>query len=342
MNSRSEFSVAGRTLLYCGALVLTIGGLRAASPVVVMILVAVFITIIAAPVLEWLQRRMPYQLALTLVLLMLIGLFLGLPLVIGGSLQQTLRSLPALQSQLQSLGASVSKNLPDELGVSLDELAPFDTEIASGWLGAFLNGLIRVFKDGVLVLVMAAFMLTEISWFSEKLAVIDVGSGEGAKRVAQILENVRRYVGIKTVVSIATGLCIWVGLLVLGVEHAIVWGFVAFLLNYIPSIGSAIAGIPPVLFVLVQDGVGWALAVALLYLAVNTIFGSIIEPRFQGEGLGLSPLIVFVSLIFWGWVFGPVGMLVSAPLTLVVKIALEEFPDTQWIAVLLGGRPGKS
>ena len=341
MNGRSDFSSVGRGLLYCAAFALTVAGLQAASSVVIPFLVALFVTIVSTPLLNALRRKVPHPVALAIVLLLLGAVFVSVPLVVGGSLQQMLRSLPTMQEQVHSWESEVAAKFQAwGLGESWGDLATIvDPSTAASWLGRFLNGVLQALKDGVLVLIMVAFMLTEASWFSQKLSLIDKAPGDRAERVSQILKNVRRYVGIKTVVSLATGLCIWLGLLAMGVDYAIAWGVIAFLLNYIPSIGSVIAGIPPVLLGLVQYGPIWASAIALLYLAVNTIWGSVIEPRLQGRGLGLSPLIVFLSLMFWGWVLGPVGMLLSAPLTMIVKIALEEFPETRWIAIMLGGKP---
>ncbi len=144
---------------------------------------------------------------------------------------------------------------------------------------------------------------------------------------------------IKTLVSLATGIAIAIWLGVLGVDYAMLWGLLAFLLNYVPNIGSIIAAIPAVLLALVQLGVGSALLAALGFLVVNAAIGNVIEPRFMGRGLGLSTLVVFLSLVFWGWVLGPVGMLLSVPLTMTVKIALESNEDTRWIAILLGPQP---
>ena len=133
-----------------------------------------------------------------------------------------------------------------------------------------------------------------------------------------------------------TGVLIWIYLLIIGVEYAILWGLIAFLLNYIPNIGSIIAGIPAVLFALVQMGLGGALWVAGGYVVVNVTIGNFVEPRMMGKGMGLSTLVVFLSLIFWGYVLGTVGMFLSVPLTMTVKIILEQNEKTQWIAVLLG------
>ena len=347
-NSRSEnpqssdsFSYAGLSLLYMAAFVVTVAGIRAAAAIVVPLLLALFFSVVCTPPLQALQRRLPFPAALMLIMCMLITIFLCVPILIGGSFRQVLRTLPELQLQLQQLGMTMAAQLEAwDVGVTTEDLAvAFDPAWATSMLSGFFNGLLRAFGDGIVVLIMTGFMLTEATWFTEKLAIIEHGSGESNARIEQAVVNARRYLSIKTVVSIATGISIWLGLKVLDVEFAAVWGFVAFLLNYVPTVGSIIAGVPPVLLALVYNGMWMALAVAVWFLAVNQIYGSIVEPRLQGRGLGLSPLIVFVSLVFWGWVLGPVGMLLSAPLTMVLRIACEEFPETEWIAVLLAGRP---
>ena len=141
-------------------------------------------------------------------------------------------------------------------------------------------------------------------------------------RFGNVTGSIKRYLAIKTMTSLLTGAVIGISLAFLGVENAVLWGLLAFMLNYVPNIGSIIAAVPAVLFALVQLGVGGALATAAVFAVVNVIIGSVLEPRFMGRGLGLSTLVVFVSLVFWGWVLGPVGMFLSVPLTMTVKIAL--------------------
>ena len=121
----------------------------------------------------------------------------------------------------------------------------------------------------------------------------------------------------------------------MGLAFPMVWGLLAFLLNCVPSIGAIIAAIPAVLFALVQHGPGSALVVAIGYIVVNTAIGSLLEPHLIGRTLGLSTLVVFLSLVFWGWVWGPLGMLLSVPLTMIVKIFLENSEDLRWVAVML-------
>ncbi len=122
----------------------------------------------------------------------------------------------------------------------------------------------------------------------------------------------------------------------MGVHYAVLWGIVAFLLNFIPNIGSIIAAVPAVLMTLVQFSFGLSLVVALGYITINIVIGSIVEPKVLGRGLGLSPLVIFLSLIFWGWLLGSVGMLLSIPLMIMIKITLNSQPNTKWIAILLG------
>ncbi|MDP7389373.1 MAG: AI-2E family transporter, partial [Pseudomonadales bacterium] len=123
---------------------------------------------------------------------------------------------------------------------------------------------------------------------------------------------------------------------VLGVDFPLLWGLLAMLLNFIPTIGSIIAAVPPGMLAIVQAGPGTAVAVAFGFIMINMVMGNVLEPRFMGRGLGLSTLVVFLSLVLWGWLLGPIGMLLSVPLTMTAKIALEANPQTSWIAYLLG------
>jgi predicted PurR-regulated permease PerM len=148
--------------------------------------------------------------------------------------------------------------------------------------------------------------------------------------------KINRYLAIKTMTSLATGIIVAIVLGIMGVDFPMLWGLLAFLLNFIPTIGSIIAAVPPVLLAMVQFNQGMAVGVAVLYTAVNMIIGNFLEPRFMGKGLGLSPLVVFLSLLFWGWLLGTIGMFLSVPLTMTVKIICDTRDDTKWVGVLLG------
>src|SRR5690606_25400577 len=151
-----------------------------------------------------------------------------------------------------------------------------------------------------------------------------------------VTREVQRFLAIKTLISLATGILIGVSVWLAGLDFALLLGLLAFLLNYVPNIGSILAAIPGIMLALIQYGVSRALIVLAAYLAVNVALGNILEPNLMGRRFGLSTLIVVLSLIFWGWVLGPVGMLLSVPLTMIVKIMLEHTQDFRWLAILLG------
>jgi len=151
----------------------------------------------------------------------------------------------------------------------------------------------------------------------------------------KITDAVNNYLAIKTLVSLGTGVVVAIWVWALGIDFPVIWGLLAFLLNFIPNLGSIISAVPPMLLGYIQFGIGRALLVGAGYGVVNLLFGNIVEPKFMGRKLGLSTLVVFLSLVFWGWVWGPVGILLSVPMTMVVKIALESRPSTHWISILL-------
>jgi len=184
-------------------------------------------------------------------------------------------------------------------------------------------------------LLYVAFMLAELSGITQKIAKAFDNPRDTLQRVSQFTEGANKYMAIKAGVSAFTGALVSIVLWVIGVDFPILWGVFAALLNFIPNIGSIFAAIPAVLLALVQLGVGPAIAVALAYVIINVVVGSILEPKFMGERVGLSTLVVFISLVFWGWVLGPAGMLLSIPLTMLVKIGLDKREDTHWIATLL-------
>ncbi len=216
-------------------------------------------------------------------------------------------------------------------------LSLFDPGRLVGFANRTLRTTAAAFSALLVISLIVVFMLFEAATFRAKVRLA-FGSAEAEARFDRVMREIQHYMGIKTAVSLATGLLIgaWVG--VLRVDFAVFWGLVAFILNFIPNIGSIIASVPTTILALVQFGVGRALLVALGYLIVNMVIGNFIEPPLMGRRLGLSTLVVVLSLVFWGWVWGPVGMLLSVPLTMVVKILLENTDGFRWVAVLLGDR----
>ena len=199
-----------------------------------------------------------------------------------------------------------------------------------------LNSLKDVLTNTFLIIFTMVFILLEASTVETKVAAAFGRSTQSLQGPRRFLANLGSYLGIKTVVSIATGLAAGLLTWALGVDFPLLWAMLAFLLNYIPTIGSIIAAVPAILVALVQLGPGEASATAVGFIVINLVFGNIVEPRLMGYGVGISPLVVFIGLFFWGWVFGPVGMLLSVPLTMTLKLALESDRRTRWIAILIG------
>jgi len=329
---------AAQILITLAAIVLVLAGLQAAKAIVVPFLLAAFIAIISAAPMFWLQRKgLPTWLALLIVILvvLLVGsLMAGL---IVTSVRDLSGSLPAYDAKLreltmmavawlQNLGIKVSAPVLTEL---------FDPGAAMKLVSTMLNALGNVVTNGFLVLMTVVFMLLEASSFPVKLGAV-LGGDASLGQLDAFVSNVKHYMLIKTLISLATGVLVTVLVAVLGVDLPLLWGLLAFALNYVPNIGSIIAGLPAVLLTLVQFGPLRALMVAIGYVVINLLMGSLLEPRFLGRGLGLSTLVVFLSLLFWGWLLGPVGMLLSVPLTMTAKIALDSRDDTRWLATLLG------
>ena len=211
-----------------------------------------------------------------------------------------------------------------------------DAQAGMQLMGVLLNQLGGIVADGFMIYLTMVFILLEASILPGKIQAAMKNSPNTYNNLTTIGEDVKKYLAMKTAISLTTGIIITVWLSILGVKYPIVWGLIAFLLNFVPNIGSIIAAVPACGLAFVQLGAGSAALTALGYIVVNIVIGNIIEPRLMGRRLGLSTLVVFLSLVFWGWVLGPMGMLLSVPLTMTVKIALQSHPDTRTFALLLG------
>ena len=177
------------------------------------------------------------------------------------------------------------------------------------------------------------FLLMELDSIPVKTRAIFKGRSESLEYLNVIAHKIRHYLSIKTLTSLMTGILVWLLLLIIGLDYAILWGLIAFLLNYIPNIGSIVAAVPAVLFAMIQVGTGGVIATIVVFLAANTVIGNIVEPRIMGKGLGLSTFVVFFSLIFWGFILGTIGMFLSVPITIAIKIVLEQYPNTRGFAI---------
>ena len=327
-------------LIQLAAFVIVVAGLKAAQDIVLMILAAGFIAVAVAPPIFFLERKgLPFLLALGLVMAAVIAIFGTVAGVVAASVQDFTAQLPIYEERVRD-GIARATSFLSGYGVELaleqeakDMLDPGKVMTLAAGLFAGLGGLLA---NSLLIVIMVIFLLLEASTFPTKLQVAFRDRGKTLGRFRHLGASVNRYLVIKTWISLSNGLANGILCWAVGVDFPLLWGMLAFLLNYVPNIGSLIAAIPPVLLALVQLGPGSALAIAVGYILVENVLGNFVEPRFMGEGLGLSAFAIVLSLVFWGWVLGPVGMLLSIPLTMGVKIAMEEQPDMRWLALMLG------
>ncbi len=340
---------SGLTLLYAvAALVIVIWGMREAAPLLVEVLLAVFIAIVCAPSLYWLQRKgLPAWLALVVVITVMLLIAFGFIILMGSSISSFSSNLSHYKKSLattyqgilnfldkthivERLEKATGQDIVTSIGNSLD------VNKAVQFAGNTVSELGAAFGSAFMIALTAIFILLEASGFPQKLSAMTGGADDKPRlNLNRIVKDIRHYLVLKTWMCLLTGVLTGLFLYFMGLDYPFLWGTLAFLLNFIPNIGSIIAAIPAVLLGLVQFGWEGAAGVIIGYLVINGLVGNFLEPKIFGQGLGLSTLVIFLGLIFWGWTLGPVGMVLSAPLTMVVKIVAESQSDTRWLAILL-------
>jgi predicted PurR-regulated permease PerM len=327
-------------LISAAAVVVIVYGMQAAKVLLVPFLLAVFLALIAVRPMLWLQqRRVPSVAAVLLIVTAMMLVLVMVGRIVGTSIADFTAALPTYQARLDT----IMRGSLEFVGRFIDDDRPLtnigeliDPGWAMGMAANILNALRDVLTNTFLILFTIVFILLEASSMGVKVQAAFGRSADSFERPRQFLHNLGRYMGIKTVVSMATGLSAILLTWWIGLDFPLLWGMLAFLFNYVPAIGSIIAAVPAILMALVQLGIGEAGSTAIGFLAINILFGNVIEPRLMGYGVGISPLIVFIGLVLWGWIFGPVGMLLSVPLTMTTKMALEADERTRWLAILIG------
>lgn len=333
-----------RTLVVLAAAAFVVAALKAAGTLLLPFLVAVFLSVLVAPMVLWLERRgVPVVLSALVVMLAVfagVAAFAGL---VTTSMIGFDDALPRYERALLQMTDATIAWL-EARGLSVDEgvwLEHFDPGSVVALVGVFLSGIVTALSNLALVLLTVFFVLLEVAGFPRKLRAAVGDPNADLRPFAEIAVELQRYLWMKTAMSLLVGVLVYVWLALLGVDFPVLWGLVAFLLNYVPNVGAFVAGLPPLLVATVQPEIGTFEIVLIIvgFTAIHTVVGNIVEPQMFGRELGLSPLVVFLSLAFWGWVWGPVGMLLSVPLTMIVKLLLERAEDLRWIAVLLGPSP---
>ena len=326
-------------IIILAAVIVVIYGMQMMSVLLVPFLIAAFLALITVRPMLWMQaHRVPSILAALIIVTMLMLILALVGMILGTSIADFTAALPTYQARLDSIVVGVFEWIKTtfELDSTASITDMIDPGFAMGLVAGLLNSLREVLTNTFLIVFTMIFILLEASTAETKFEAAFGRRADSIASARDFMQNLGRYLGIKTLVSMATGLCAGVLTWSIGLDFPLLWAMIAFLLNYVPTIGSIIAAVPAVLLALVQIGPGAAGATAIGFIGINVVFGNFLEPRLMGYGVGISPLVVFVGLIAWGFIFGPVGMLLSVPLTMTLKMALESDERTRWVAILLG------
>lgn len=345
MQLQARFSPLARAAIVAAAACIVVFFMRSAASILAPTLLALFITVIAIPPLRWLRRKgVPKYLAVLAILLLLLDVGSLVALTTTSALESLQEDLPRYQQRLALLTDQLGSWL-EGIGIDKSRAAVRDLvnpASASRLVYRALANASGTVTMGFLVLLIVAFMLAEASSLPEKLRAAFSLTSAGEEQLMRLFNSINRYMMIKTVLSIATGVGVWIWLRIIGIEYAVSLAIAAALFNFIPIIGNILMTVPAVLMALVQADIWTALMVALGYAVVNVVIGNILEPRLMGRELGISSVVVLLSLLFWGWVLGPIGLFLSVPLTIVLMAALHASPHTRSIAILLGPDVGQA
>lgn len=331
------------TFIIMAALVVVIAGARLASNLLLPFLLALFIAVIcSAPISALVKRGLPGWMASSVVGVVVLSVMFIVLVLIDSTAESFIQALPTYQHEFRALMDGWVVWLGRHgMDISRDWLAgAINPGAAMNFFGGFLSGMGETLSNIVLIIFTVCFLLADAPSFQRKLALAQHDRDNSTLTALQELaHSMNGYVATKAAISLLTGALVWIGLWLINVQFAMLWGFLAFTLNFVPNIGSVLAAIPPVLLSLLDgDHVITGMIIAL-YACINVLIGNMIEPKIMGQRLGLSTLAVFLSLLFWGWMFDHVGMLLSVPLTMVIKFFTLQHPSTAWFALLISNLP---
>lgn len=326
------------SVVITASIVIIIAGINLAQSQLLPFLLSAFIAVLATGPLHWLRKKnVPEGVSVFIVVLgiaLVIALFIFLTYI---SVRSITEAVPEYQTRFQGQLAQ-AKNVLASHGIKGGDkifqnlVTP---EAAAGYITGFLSNVASAFSSIVLIMLTIIFILLESSSFSVKLRVALGDSHAAFPKFTKFATDLKHVVVIQTAISLGTGIIMGIWLTILGVDFSVLLGLLTFMFNFVPNIGSIIAAVPAIIITFIQFGVGRALLAGLGFITVGTIVGNFLQPRLMGQHLGLSSLVVFLSVIFWGSLLGVIGMMLCVPFTLAVKFALESSDRTKWIAVLL-------
>ena len=326
-----------RVMLVLAATVVVLVGLRLGAPILNPILFAVILTLLFSPVYSWLLRRgLPAPLALLGMLVLLTVLFLGLIFIVGGSISRFTERVGFYTTQLNGQVDSLDA-LIERLGLSNVDVGDVVKPGAlTEAIGAILSGIAGFLSDFFLILVIMLFLLGEGPAMMDRLRAGTSGDNPQVERLTTVGRSVVRQFGLRAIVNLVTGAGVTVLLFLLGVDFPLLWGILTFFLSFVPYIGLVLAVAPAVVLALAEFGVSRAVLVIVGVIVINILAENVLSPMMMGRGLNISPTIVFLSFIFWAWLLGGAGAFLALPITLFVAVMFGTFPETRWLASLIG------
>jgi predicted PurR-regulated permease PerM len=330
-------------LLTCLAVIAMLASLKAAQLVVLPVLLAFFLAILLKPILSFLSRFMPYVASLGVALSGMVGIGILLWLFVSTSVASVAERGPAYVERIQALieiGVTWAKeygfDISNEAMVGNEEIFKFGVQ----FVGASIVPILSSLALGALVAFMLILLLLEARTFHTKLVRGMDGASSRAffETLDSVMTKFQTYFFTKTLISLATGVCTGLYTWALGIDFPFIWGTLAFLLNFIPNIGSMMAVVPPTLLAFLQfHGIAHAAITLSGLTAIQLFIGNFLDPRIVGRSVSLSPFVVFVSMVFWGWMWGIVGIFLAVPLTVGLRIVFSHVEPMRPLAVLMEG-----
>jgi len=335
---REETWPINQIFIFSASGLITLFLLKAASDILVPFLISVALAIVLSPLFTYLEsKHIPKGVSLFMVILLSL-----LPIILFGG--YVIDEAKDFAANYHSIKASFLQSIEsftsylNHFGISINE-TKINAILEKSNLGEILKNLAaqanNQFSNLFLIFFMVAFMLMESKYFYAKMLKIANDYNVDSHLFIEILEKIKSYFIIKVKTSLITAVWVLAVLWFYDIPYFFMWAVLAFFLNFIPVIGSILAAIPAVALALLNHGLMTTVWVAIWYLIINMVIGNILEPKIMGKGLGLSALVIFLSMTFWGWIFGPTGMILSVPLTMIVQYLFDQYKETKWVALLL-------
>ena len=341
-----------RTLLSLASLIIVLAGMRAAATFLVPVAFAMILSILSYPIMGWLVRhRVPFSLALGLTVLTMVCGVAGLVIAAISLLERFRGEIPQFLGILQTHVNAIAAWLEMKAGVAGAQHAVediFDWKKMMSYatqedvlhylgtaLGTTFGTVASVFVSSVIVFVLMIFTLMEARGTHSRVVAVKLAGGPDLTHLIRSFGDIQKYLGIKTFISALTGVLAGCTCLAFGLKYPLLWAILAFVFHFIPAVGSTAAGIPAVIEALVRNGWGSAVTLGILYVVINFACDYFVQPALLGRRFGISSLVIVLSVIFWGWLWGPIGMFLAVPLTMISKVLMDTSEEFRWISVAM-------